>query len=271
MPSTYAHYRMGQTVSRCVFERNQDLIKKNKQLFDIGLHGPDILFYYRPLESNKVNAIGYEMHERAGREFFEYAAQVIRENDNDSRYLAYVYGMICHFALDATCHEYINEKKAQSGVSHTEIEVEFDRSLMLEDGLEPITHKLTGHIVPSKSNSQVISSFFSTINSNEIKAALCGMIRYSNLLTTPLKMKRRLIDTLLRITGNYKEIHGLMVNFTANPLCEDSTKKLRQLYDTALECAVKLIDEYDQYIIEKQELDSIYYYTFEGKKINTRE
>lgn len=33
-----------------------------RSLFDIGLHGPDLLFYYRPLFSNPVNRIGFSIH-----------------------------------------------------------------------------------------------------------------------------------------------------------------------------------------------------------------
>jgi len=48
MPSTYAHYRMGQEVIKQVSVPAHDIIMKHKQLYDIGLHGPDILFYYHP-------------------------------------------------------------------------------------------------------------------------------------------------------------------------------------------------------------------------------
>lgn len=271
MPSTYAHYRMGQQIVNRVPKWKKNLIEKNKELFDIGLHGPDILFYYKPLKSNPVNRIGYGMHEHAGREFFEYAAEVIRKKDHDTRYLAYVYGFICHFALDTTCHGYIDEKIAESGVSHTEIEVEFDRSLMLEDGYDPIRHKLTGHIAPSEENAKVISAFFKGTDPTEVKDALKGMIQYNNLLIAPSRLKRELIYALLRISGNYKEMHGLLVNFHANPDCEDSTRKLHQLYDVALERAVDLIDEYDKYLVGEQRLNPLYRYTFGGKEAENEE
>lgn len=267
MPSTYAHYRMGQEVADRVPEQTKRIINQNKQLFQIGLHGPDILFYYHPLVANKINAIGYGMHERPGREFFESAARVILENQEDSGYLAYIYGFICHFALDVTCHGYIDEKIAESGISHAEIEVEFDRSLMIEDGFDPVTHVLTGHIIPSDHNAEVIAPFFSPTSSHEVKEALREMIQYNHLLIAPSKIKRQFLYALLRITGNYKEMHGLMVNFQENPGCADSTRTLRKLYDIASERAVKLIDEYKRYLLDEQALNAIYQYTFGGKKI----
>ena len=118
MPSTYAHYRMGQEVIKQVSVPAHDIIMKHKQLYDIGLHGPDILFYYHPLVTNPVNAIGYGLHERSGKYFFGKAAEIIETASDKEAALAYIYGFICHFALDSTCHGYIDEKIAQSGVSH---------------------------------------------------------------------------------------------------------------------------------------------------------
>lgn len=271
MPSTYAHYRMGQEVVNLVPEQIKKIIHENKQLFDIGLHGPDILFYYHPLAINEVNEIGYGMHKRPGKYFFEYAAQVICENKMDTRFLAYAFGFICHFALDVTCHGYIDEKIVESGVSHAEIEVEFDRSLMISDGLEPITQKLTNHIILSENNCEVISKFFQNTNSKEVQTALRGMVKYNNLLIAPLKIKRQFVYALLRLSGNYKEMHGLMVNFKENPACKDSTNILRQLYDIARERAVKLICEYDKYLLDEQNLNEIYHFTFGGKEIGNEE
>lgn len=70
MPSTYAHYRMGQEVLKQLSCPVREIIMENKELYDIGLHGPDILFYYHPLKVNRVNSIGYGLHEHSGKYFF---------------------------------------------------------------------------------------------------------------------------------------------------------------------------------------------------------
>ena len=62
MPSTYAHYRLGQQVRRELEGNERKIIEKYPQLYLIGLHGPDILFYYKPLRPNPVNQIGYDLH-----------------------------------------------------------------------------------------------------------------------------------------------------------------------------------------------------------------
>lgn len=266
MPSTYAHYRMGQEVLEQVSDPARSIIMKHKQLYDIGLHGPDILFYYHPLGTNHVNAIGYGLHERSGKYFFGKAAEIIEKAPDKEAALAYIYGFICHFALDSTCHGYIDEKIAQSGVSHTEIEVEFDRSLMIEDGKDPVRQDLTKHIVQSMENAEVIAQFFSGTEPKQVKKALKGMIRNNQLLLAPSGLKRKMIYAILRLSGNYKEMHGLLVNFKANPACKDSTEKLHQLYAVAENRAVMLIDEYGKYMTKEGALNALYNYTFSGKE-----
>lgn len=262
MPSTYAHYRFGLEVVKELEEMEKEVTDAYPELFLIGLHGPDILFHYKPLFCHPVNQIGYQMHEKSGEEFFSHAAQVIREHSYHVAYIAYIYGFICHFALDETCHGYIDDKIAVSGISHTEIEVEFDRALMIQDRLDPIRHKLTHHIIPSEENAKIIREFFPKTNVKQIKKALQTMILDDNLLVAPSKIKRQLIYSLLQITGNYKEMHGLLVNYEENPACKDSTKKLFELYKEAEKLAVSLIHEYRDYIKGKKPLNEIYRYTF---------
>ena len=75
MPSTYAHRRFGADVLQQLPAALQDQIGKNRALFDVGLHGPDLLFYYHAAKSNTVSALGNAMHEQPGRVFFTRARQ----------------------------------------------------------------------------------------------------------------------------------------------------------------------------------------------------
>ena len=42
MPSTYAHYRMGQEVRQRLSEPDKKVIEQYPDLYNIGLHGPDL-------------------------------------------------------------------------------------------------------------------------------------------------------------------------------------------------------------------------------------
>ena len=258
MPSTYAHYRLGQTVREHLSGPAKKAVETFPQLYLIGLHGPDIFFYYKPIFSTETNRIGYDTHDKSGREFFENAARVIKSHPDDKRYLSYICGFICHFALDVTCHGYIDRKIADSGVCHTEIEVEFDRMLMTEDGLDPVRHKLAEHIVPSSANAQAIQAFFPMTDIDHVKKALKDMIFYNDLIVAPGKPKRTFIKGLLKASGNYDEMHGVVVNLKPNPKCRDSNETLRLLYGQAEKLAERLVAEYMDYLEGKGELDPVY-------------
>ena len=90
MPTTYAHYQFGKDVIRTLPGPLQKAIENHRQLFDIGLYGPDIFFYYRIFHKNRVNAIGYRMHEEYADTFFKHAAEVIEQSKNKSAARAYM-------------------------------------------------------------------------------------------------------------------------------------------------------------------------------------
>lgn len=267
MPSTYAHYKMGQAVREALEGKEREIVESCPELFMIGLHGPDILFYYKPLSQNMVNQTGFGMHDRPGEEFFAKAAQVIREQKAPEAYLSYMYGFICHFALDVACHGYIAEKMETSGLSHAEVEVEFDRELMVRDGFDPVRHKLTNHIIPSEQNAKVIQAFFKEIPVEKVKKGLEGMILFNNILLAPSKLKRGIILTALKWVGKYDSMHGLMVSLEKNPMCDDSTEKLMRLYEEGRENAGKLIPEFTRVVQMGEPLDRIYQYTFASELI----
>ena len=65
MPSTYAHYRFGQEVLKELPNDIKKIIIENKELYDIGLHGPDLLFYYLPLKTrSEERRVGKECRSR---------------------------------------------------------------------------------------------------------------------------------------------------------------------------------------------------------------
>lgn len=265
MPSTYAHYRLGKEVALSLPERLKGIISKHIELYNIGLHGPDILFYYKPFFANRVNQTGFGMHEEPGKYFFEEAGKVIREKEKKEAHLAYIFGFICHFILDSQCHGYIDEKIERSGVRHTEIEAEFDRELLKRDGYNPIGKPLTDHIIATERNGKIISEFFQGITTEEVVESLEAMKHYNQMLLAPRLYKRLIIYGILAVTGNYREMHGLVINRKPNPNCEDSTEMLKRLYVTAVGESIRLITEYDDYIRQKQPLDNRYRLTFGSK------
>ena len=95
MPSTYAHYIFGQQIRGRLSGYERKIIDKYPELFNIGLHGPDILFYYHLFHENPVNQKGMAMHEQIAASFFRKCKEYCQET-GDEEALAYVFGFICH-------------------------------------------------------------------------------------------------------------------------------------------------------------------------------
>ena len=172
--------------------------------------------------------------------------------------------MLCHFALDVSCHAYVNQKIRESGISHTEIEGEFDRSLMIADGLNPVAHCLTGHIVPSRENAEVIAPFYDGVTADNVRTALRSMIFQNKMLLAKSGAKRKLIYAVLKLTGNYEDMHGLVINPNGNPACADSNAELLRRYGLARGRAKAFIENLGGVLEGERNLDPLFRYNFEG-------
>lgn len=268
MPTSYAHYKFGQEVRAKLTGNVAEIIEEYPELFNIGLHGPDLLFYYKALTKNKVNTIGFGLHEYSGRYVFEQAAKVIRSHKMEKAHQAYIFGFLCHYSLDVSCHGCVNAFDATGIANHLEIEAELDRELLLRDGKDPISTILTGHLVASRENAQVIQDFFPEVTTEEIQKAIRDMIFYLNFLVAPGKGKRMIFTYGLKLVGQYEKFGGLMIGLEKNHACDETIEKLLELYEEAKELAVRLIQEYPSYLKEEKELDEIYKYNFDSELPN---
>ncbi len=265
MASTYAHYRFGRAVYEKLPRQIQEQIKKEEALYLIGLHGPDILFYYQPLSKNPVNRCGYGMHDYTGRAVFTdmYGRRCHLQGAEQEAVQAYIYGFICHFALDRNVHPFIEQWEQQTGLSHAEIEVEFDRALMVQDGLNPVRQRLTNHISTDLRTATVIQCIFSEFSVETVQKALSSMRFYNDLLVAPNPLKRGAIKGLLLLSGKFKTMAGLMVNYRPNPKCRASNDQLLELYQQSVDLAVTLITEMDAaFVSGALTLNKAYNHTF---------
>ena len=97
MPTTYAHDLFGKEVYKRLPSDMKALLRRHGDLYRIGLHGPDILFYYM-VSKNPVTQFGIEMHHEKARAFFEEGMRQVRRNDDEALF-AYLLGFGCHYIL----------------------------------------------------------------------------------------------------------------------------------------------------------------------------
>ena len=262
MPSTYAHRRFGADVLVQLPRELREKITPYRPLYDMGLHGPDLMFYYRALQSNPVNRLGNAMHDEPGRTFFDRARRVVHEEADREAALAYALGFVCHFALDSTCHPFVEQFTRESGVTHCEIETEFDNMLLRRDGYDPLTFFTASHIHPSAANARVIAPFYKDISEQTALESLKGMILVHKVLQASNPVKRWVVLTGMKVVGKYDMLHGLVANPRPNPKCVESGKQLEALYAKALPLAERLILEFVEKLDTDEPLDKAYDHTF---------
>lgn len=262
MPSTYAHRLFGEKMLKRYPAVTAQAAQKRRELYDIGLHGPDILFYYKVLKADPVNAIGYRTHGQPARDFFSPAKLVYADVADQEGALAYLLGFLCHFALDRACHGYIENKIRISHVTHTEIESEFDRYLLEQNGIEPLTARLADHIAATAENAAVISPFFEGTTPRQVLRALRSMRFYNSLLRAPHSPKRWLVNTVLKLSGNYPEMHGMMIAKHPIAACADSNLRLEKLFQKAQDDCLAMTADYLEFLDGKEPLAAEFGDTF---------
>ena len=123
------------------------------------------------------------------------------ETDRDAA-LAYALGFVCHFALDSTCHPYVEQFTRESGVTHCEIETEFDNMLLRRDGYDPLKFFTASHIHPSEQNAKAIAPFYEGISEQVALDSLKGMISVHRLLQASNPVKRWVVLTGMKVVAN---------------------------------------------------------------------
>ena len=117
MPTTYAHYIFGDEVLNILPQEYQNIIKRHRNIYDFGVHGPDIFFYYHGYKSNDVTKFGMTMHFEPAKIFFARAKEVYKTHEEKEMMMAYILGFLTHFTFDSFAHSYI-ERKSELQISH---------------------------------------------------------------------------------------------------------------------------------------------------------
>ena len=231
MPACYAHYRFGFRVLPRLEPELAALIRRNRQMYDLGLHGPDFFFYYNPFASrNRFNRLGSEIHRLTGREFFSRAARSLKLEPNETA-AAYLYGVLAHFALDSACHPYVNGKAAEKEVGHIELETEFDRFL-LELDCKPSPHEqdIFHHIrLEKKSDAVQIARFYPKTTPHQVMTCFRNMRVLGHAVTAPEGWRRQLIGS--GAVGN--TANESMMTIGPNLRCKELIPELFRRYSQA--------------------------------------
>lgn len=238
MPSTYAHARFGAKVLERLDEPVRSVLGPYRALYDIGLQGPDVLFHYKALSKNSVNELGRTMHKWSGRRFF--GALAGKAADDAAK--AYLCGLLCHFTLDSVCHGAVNAAAARAEVHHFDVETELERTLMLRDGLDPVTFHPTAHFAPNDDLARVMADFFG-ITRKEAMASAKGMKRNIDLLVPRNVLWRGVTGSVLK-AAHADNFYRLMIPKLPKPRLPEEMPQLLALNVQAEDTALRLIGKF---------------------------
>ncbi len=153
---------------------------------------------------------------------------------------------------------YVEQFTRESGVTHCEIETEFDNMLLRRDGYDPLKFFTASHIHPSEQNAKAIAPFYEGISEQVALDSLKGMISVHRLLQASNPVKRWVVLTGMKVVGKYDMLHGLVADPQPNPKCVESGKRLEELYAQALPLAETLILEFVAKLDTDQPLSKAY-------------
>ncbi len=245
MPSTYAHYQFGEDLRLKLNRHQQQIIHQYPNLYHLGLHGPDILFYFRPLKKNDITKLGNTMHNQSAHIFFNHAIQTIQTLDNKEMGMAYLYGYLAHFSLDTTCHNYINRYEQEFDVLHSDIEGAFEKAMMIKCGHNPLSYPTKKCLDSTKKERYLVASFYPSVSSKQINESIIEMRFYHAILTCPGKLKRTLICNFLKTINQYKSLKGHIISLEDEEIFQESNNHLCELYDHAFDIASTLFNLID--------------------------
>lgn len=233
MPTTYTHHRFGAQCTAALPPACREAVEHNRALYDIGVHGPDLFFYYHPLKPNAVSAYGSELHRQTARSFFEKARQAWQRGGGTEEMQAYLLGFLSHFVLDSACHGCVEAERKALGISHNRLEAVYDAYLMQADGQTPSRVDRGASLKPDAARAAVIAQFFEMPPQTVLTAAK-GQVRVMRLLYSPTGTKKRVLRALLRGLKLGSSFDDLFIDDAIPADCQAALAALDGLYAQAL-------------------------------------
>lgn len=265
MPTTYAHWRFGDKCIRMLPDDLQNIILNNRAIFDYGVHGPDIFFYYNCLKHNEVNRYGSAMHDIPYKDTLAQIKENFKKTENKDMALSYLLGFTCHFTLDSYCHGFIEKVDETMPYSHGKIESQFDRYLLIKDGFNPVTKSVTDMFHPDKKMAKVISGLFNKFDEDIIYKTLKDQKLYLNLLKDNSDIKRFFLTTAMDI-AKVPSFKDLLITKENVEELKPVNIRLNKYFDMALKHYPVLADSLIGYLSDKNELNSYFKHNFSFKE-----
>lgn len=244
MPSAYAHHRFGAQILPLMPADVRGPVLRSRALFDMGLHGPDFLFFHHFIRQTPLYRLGNSYHEKSGRVFFSEACAQLRRDPSEAAF-AYLYGLLAHYCLDSACHPFVYSMTDGTGLDHGELETEFDRYLMTLDGIKkPHETNICRHLRLKQDQVTTIAGFYPEITAKDAARCIRNMALAQQLLTIPYA--HGAIVAFTRLAGG--NTAGKVMTVGPDPKCAQLNQPLLALYEKALAKFPVYLEQLSQYM-----------------------
>ena len=235
MPANYAHYRFGKLALPALPAGARQCIGRFRRMYDIGLHGPDILFYYNPIMDTPVGQLGHSYHTHSGQLFFPEAC---RQADSEAA-RAYLYGLLGHYCLDSLCHPYINRLVDIGEARHMALESQLERRLLIADGVSsPATFDMSKRLRLTRGECMTVAQFYPPATGANISRSIKLMSMSTHFLASPKRAQREKL--LSRVNW---ELCDILIPEAENEDLTLYVDELVQLYAQALERYPRMLEQ----------------------------
>lgn len=240
MPSIYAHYRFGAQLISKMPPKLQRTVGRFRQLYDMGLHGPDILSY-QGVPTPGGGKLRDKFHAQTGKAFFERVCRTVRLSPSEGA-MAYLYGVLAHYALDSLSHPFIQRMAEQEKLSADVIVTEFDRFLLNMDGKKPPhLQDLSGHMKLTPGECETVAAFYPRVSPGAVGKSVEHMAALTHFLSLPQGSRRQWMDKGIRLV--LPRVSGRMMPLHPNHACAALNPSLLRLYDMAADRYPVLLEQ----------------------------
>jgi len=240
MPANYAFHQFGAEALRRLPEKQQRPIQRFRRLYNGGLHGADLFFYFRPMLQTPVGELYHTYNSMTGREFFTQACDLLKNNPSEGG-MACLYGLLGNYCLSTQLSSLF---RSEGGVcSRTELEVELDRYLLCQDGKTPAhLQDISPSFKMTRGECVTVSLFFPPATAANTYSAYRSMVFWTRRMAAK---KRGFIQTLLKTSkGTFRD--QLMADH-ANHKCLHLDSAMADCCSRALELYPEMARELTAY------------------------
>jgi hypothetical protein len=224
LPGFITHYICGEAALKRLPGEIATIITDNREIYNVGCQGPDMFFYYIPgLLKKNMKTLGIDMHVSNVQKFLMNMADATAAADDNVRplFISYLFGYLCHYALDYCAHPYVYYKsgfrvkgdkspKLRYSVYHRRFETAVD-VLMLKmfSGEKPNDKKLWQLIKAEKEHAQSVAAMLGEainkaykrdISPKEVFNAIKHMVWLTRVLQSRRGRRKRFMELAENLT-----------------------------------------------------------------------